>query len=178
MSSASRWLMLITCACVACATNADVVIDMPPPPQPSVASEAQEATAADARKQEVAPRVPAALVRFADRAQAQDSAGNPRGVDVPSVWTSSTSVSLGDFSPYGGDWYDQYNWGWPGIWAIQPLYWGGGWGGGWACPPRGPWGGGWSGGWAGNGVSLQVGGARGCFSGAAAVNLRLGNWGW
>ena len=125
--------------------TADVIIDMPPPPAVETAAPASETTDT--------------LVRFARRDVAEDAAGRPRGVHV--------ARQIVDQFPgcTWPDWSDGWNFGWPGYWAIQPLYWGGG----WTFPPAsmpGP-------------MPGLCGGSSFTWTfGSTAVNMRLGNIRW
>ena len=86
--------------------NADVVIDMPAPPA----------------AKSVAPAGLTPLDQFAHRDIAQDASGRARGTNWPVL---IDQVPTG-YQP-SWDWYDRGNWGWPGYWALQPLWYGGGW---------------------------------------------------
>jgi hypothetical protein len=176
---------------IASIASADVVIDMPSPPAQMAQAQAQEvapgqdAKASDANVEravasDTAKANPSAsttkvpvdspLTQFANRTQAQDSAGNPRGVNVPSVYFASGGWGDG----YGRDWagYDTFGWGdgfedgfggysnfgWGGGWGM-PIYWGG-------CCPSPVWGGGcgstyggYGFGWSASSISIGGGGA-------------------
>ncbi len=140
--------------------QAEVVLDMPPPPTTeSVTVEGDDAaTSAPATKK----ASKTAIARFGVRQQAQDSAGNPRGVNIPSTFSNGAMAWGGE--GWGYDGFDD-GWGWSGYWGISPWLLMSGWGGG-CCSPY-SWGGGYGFGWSGSSISMGSG-----------VNLRIGNVGW
>lgn len=155
----------------------DVVIDMPPPPPvPAVATVASDGTDATTTAKATKKAPATALARFGDRTQAQDSAGNPRGVNISSTFYNGNNWSGGGMgwsgSRYWGDDFGWGNdWGWSGYWGISPWLLMSGWGGG-CCTPYGwgggcgPYVGGYALGWTGSSLSIGSG-----------ASLRIGNVG-
>ena len=143
--------------------QADVVLDMPPPPTTESATVQGDDAATLAPATKKAPKT--ALARFGVRQQAQDSAGNPRGVNISSTFSNG---AMG----WGGQGWGGQGWGWSGYWGISPWLLMSGWGGG-CCAPWGwaegcsGYGGGYGFGWSGSSISIGSG-----------VNLRIGNVGW